>query len=85
MIETCEASLANTVEELLCFYTNSSTEIQIIRIENNPNSKLERIVFPSEQLLFVGEPKAQLEIYTGSKGKEILFDTIPCASLQVKN
>lgn len=85
MIETCETSLANTAEELLCFYTNSSTEIQIIRIENNPNSKLERIVFPSEKLLFVGEPKAQLEIYTGSEGKEILFDIIPCANLQIKN
>ncbi len=85
MIQTCETSLANTVEELLCFYTNTSTEIQIIRIGNELKSKLERIVFPSEKLLFLGEPKAQLEIYTGSEGKEILFDTIPCASLQVKN
>ncbi|MFB2898713.1 DUF1830 domain-containing protein [Aerosakkonemataceae cyanobacterium BLCC-F50] len=85
MIETFEATLANTVEELLCFYTNDSTEMQIIRLENNPNSKLERIVFPSEKLLFVGEEKAQLEIYTGNKGKEILFDTIPCASLRVEN
>jgi len=84
MIETCETSLVNSVEEVLCFYTNASTEIQIIRIEDNQNTKLERIVFPSEKLLFVGEPKAQLEIYTGNQGKEILFDTISCASLQVK-
>lgn len=85
MIETCESSLANSVEEILCFYTNASQEIQIIRLANNPNTKLERIVFPSEKLLFVGESKVQLEIYTGSKGKEILFDTIPCTNLQVKN
>ncbi|OKH39090.1 hypothetical protein NIES2119_08140 [[Phormidium ambiguum] IAM M-71] len=85
MIETCESSLATSVEEVLCFYTNASTEIQIIRIENTQNIKLERIVFPSEKLLFVGESKAQLEIYTGSKGKEMLFDTIPCASLKLKN
>lgn len=85
MLETCEPSLANSVEEILCFYTNASKEIQIIRIANNQSTKLERIVFPSEKLLFVGETKVQLEIYTGSKGKEILFDTIPCASLQVKN
>jgi len=85
MIETCEASLANPVEEVLCFYTNPSAEIQIIRIENNPNSKLERIVFPSEKLLFVSEPKAQLEIYTGSEGKETLSNVIPCANLQIKN
>ncbi|MFB2879744.1 DUF1830 domain-containing protein [Floridanema aerugineum] len=84
MIQTSESFLTSTSEDVLCFYTNATTEIQIIRIENNPNSKLERIVFPSEKLLFVGEPEAQLEIYTGSMGKEILSDTIPCASLRVE-
>lgn len=84
MIQASESLLTETSEEVLCFYTNATTEIQIIRIENNQNCKLERIVFPSEQLLFVGEPKAQLEIYTGSKGKGILSDIIPCASLRVE-
>ncbi|MFB2936269.1 DUF1830 domain-containing protein [Aerosakkonemataceae cyanobacterium BLCC-F154] len=84
MIETCETSLVNATEEVLCFYTNTTTEIQIIRIENNSNSKLERIVFPSEKLLFVGQPKAQLEIYTGSNGKAILSDIISCANLLVE-
>ncbi|MFB2835308.1 DUF1830 domain-containing protein [Floridanema evergladense] len=85
MIKTFEPSLANPVEEVLCFYTNASTEIQIIRIENNSSSKLERIVFPSEKLLFIGEPKALLAIYTGSEGKEVLSDIIPCAKLQINN
>lgn len=83
MLETCETSLANSVEEVLCFYSNATTKIQIIRLENNSNSKLERIVFPSEKLLFACEPKAQLEIYTGSQGKETLSDIIPCANLRV--
>jgi hypothetical protein len=84
MIPACESLLSDTSEEILCFYINDTREIQIIRLENSPNSNLNRIAFPGERILFVGEPKAELAIYTGSNGKEKLSNIMPCASLRVE-
>ena len=85
MLQTSESLLTNdTSEENLCFYINTSTEIRIIRLENSQNCSLNRIAFPGEKILFIGEPKAHLAIYTGSNGKPILSHLIPCASLQVE-
>ncbi|MGA9378577.1 MAG: DUF1830 domain-containing protein [Phormidium sp.] len=84
MIQTCESLLTDTSEEILCFYINNTTEIQIIRLENSPNSNLNRMAFPGEKILFVSEPKAKLAIYTGSNGKENLSNIMPCASLRVE-
>lgn len=85
MLQTSETLLTDeTSEQILCFYINASTEIRIIRLENSQNCSLDRIVFPGDKILFIGEPKAHLAIYTGSKGKGILSHIIPCASLQVE-
>jgi hypothetical protein len=83
MLQATESSLTDTSEEILCFYINTTKEIKIIRLENSENSNLDRIAFPGEKILFIGEPKAQLAIYSGSNGKAILSDLIPCASLQI--
>ncbi|XWK87772.1 MAG: DUF1830 domain-containing protein [Phormidium sp.] len=85
MLQTSETLLTDdSSEQILCFYINASTEIRIIRLENSKNCNLDRIAFPGEKILFIGEPKAQLAIYTGSNGKAILSHLIPCASLQVE-
>lgn len=85
MLQTSELLLTDdTSEEILCFYMNASTEIRIVRLENTKNCNLDRIAFPGEKILFIGEPKAHLAIYTGNNGQAILSHIIPCASLQVE-
>lgn len=85
MLQTSETLLTDdTSEQILCFYINASTEIRNIRLENSKNCNLDRIAFPGEKILFIGEPKAQLAIHTGNNGQAILSHLIPCASLQVE-
>lgn len=57
--------------------------IQIARIANIPNWYFERIVFPSERLLFEALPEAQLEIYTSVTPNEIRLDRILCKCLRI--
>lgn len=57
--------------------------IQIARIANIPNWYFERIVFPSERLLFEALPEAQLEIYTSVTPSEIRLDRILCKCLRI--
>jgi hypothetical protein len=76
---------APTTESQLicCCYINSTNKIQIARITNIPNWYFERVVFPSQRLLFESLPGGQLEIHTGMMASAILSDTIPCTRLQV--
>jgi hypothetical protein len=69
--------------EILCYYVNVTSEIQIAQITNIPNWYFERVVFPGERLFFNAVSNAQLEIYTSRRGSAILADTIPCKSLRV--
>lgn len=67
---------------ILCCYVNTTSKIQIARIENIANW-LERVVFPGQRLLFEALPNAQLEIYTGMIATAILLDKIQCECLRV--
>lgn len=68
---------------ILCCYVNATSMIQIARIANIPNWYFERIVFPSERLLFEALPEAQLEIYTSVTPSEIRLDRILCKCLRI--
>ncbi len=63
--------------QILCGYTNHTSQIQIIRISNIPNWYFERVVFPKEMLLFEALPEAELEIHTGIS----LVEKIACTEL----
>ncbi|HEY9668228.1 MAG TPA: DUF1830 domain-containing protein [Coleofasciculaceae cyanobacterium] len=69
--------------QILCYYVNATSKIQIARITNIPNWYFERIVFPGERLFFNTVSNAQLEIHTSWRSSAILADTIPCESLRV--
>lgn len=69
--------------QILCFYKNTTSQIQIARLSNITNSCFEQIVFPGEQVLFEAIPEAELEIQTGSKTGGVLANKILCANLQV--
>lgn len=69
--------------KILCYYSNFSNQIQIIRITNIPNFYFEKVVFPGDRILFEAVPNAQLEVYTSTTGCEILLEKISCDRLHV--
>ena len=75
---TCQGSC-----QILCYYKNTTSQIQVARISNIANWYFERVVFPGEQLLFEAVPEAELEIHTGKAVDRILADKIICDRLQV--
>ncbi len=74
---------ANLPDRILCYYINSTAQIQQARVANIPNWLFERVLFPGQRLLFDAIPDAMLEIHTCSTLGEILLQRIPCFRLQV--
>jgi len=67
-------------KRITCMYQNRTPNLQILRISNIANWYFERVVFPSDRLMFEAIPEAQLEIYTA--GLAELPSRIPCQQLQ---
>ncbi|WP_410500558.1 DUF1830 domain-containing protein [Chroococcidiopsis sp. SAG 2025] len=72
-------------EPVLCYYTNTTNHIQIIRSAKIVNYYFERVVFPGQRLLFEAVPEAQLEVHTGTTVTAILSDRVPCSRLRVSS
>lgn len=68
----------------LCYYTNSTHKIQLIRVADGGNQSLEKIVFPQQRVLFEAIAQEQLTVYSESKGKQVLAEIIPCQNLQTQ-
>lgn len=75
---------ARESEQMLCYYTNTTRQIQIVRSANTEKYCFERVVFPGQRLLFEATPEAQIEIHTGTMATAILSDRIPCAHLRAR-
>lgn len=76
-------NIGNFIDQMLCYYTNFTNQIQIIRIINMPDLFLERVIFPGQRLLFDASPAAQVEVYTAKAMGAVLSDQISCQSLRV--
>ncbi len=63
-----------------CSYRNSTSDIQVVRIGNVPNVRLERTIWPGHHLMFQAPPQAVLDIYTGVL-TSVRIDSIPCSRL----
>ncbi|GAB4380773.1 MAG: hypothetical protein Kow00121_37710 [Elainellaceae cyanobacterium] len=70
--------------KILCYYSNTTSHIQVIKIINIANFCFERVVFPGQRLFFEALADAQLAIFTGSVVSALLKDKIACKDLQVK-
>jgi Domain of unknown function (DUF1830) len=75
--------LASLPDCILCYYVNTTNQMQRARISNIPNWIFERIVFPRQRFLFEARPEALLEIHTCSYLGETLLNRIPCLRLRV--
>ncbi len=73
----------NLTSKKLCYYTNYSQTIQLVRVSHSGNLNLEKIVFPQQRILFETMPEGQLEIYTRQGRSTKCLEIIPCHILQV--
>lgn len=64
-----------------CCYINSTTQIQIVRINNIARGFLERVVLPHKKIIFEASQDDYLEIHTGNPVSSILSDKILCHRL----
>jgi Domain of unknown function (DUF1830) len=76
MAQIIDPTPATESQLICCCYINSTNKIQIARITNIPNWYFERVVFPSQRLLFESLPEGQLEIHTGMMASAILSDIV---------
>ncbi len=67
----------------LCCYLNSTHKMQLVRLSDKNNCRLEKVVFPLERLLFEANPNKKLEVYVEQNGREILQENIDCNNLQI--
>lgn len=64
---------------ILCFYKNTTNQIQIARL----SQQFEQVVFPGEQLLFEAIPEAELKIESEIITGEVATNKLSCLNLQV--
>lgn len=68
---------------ILCYYTNRTGKVQVVRISNIPNWYFERVVFPGQRLIFEAYEQGQLEVYSSAMASAVLADSIGCDRLQI--
>ncbi|MBM0742510.1 DUF1830 domain-containing protein [Phormidium sp. CLA17] len=73
----------NLSNRILCYYVNTTTQIQKAKILTIPNWLFERVIFPHQRLLFEAIPDALLEIHSCAAAGETLLSKIPCLHLRV--
>lgn len=81
-----QLSVARSTENAhpyLCYYTNTTGQLQIARIMVGVNCQGESVVFPGQRWLFEAVPDAWLEIYGGATGQLRLLERTDCLRLQV--
>lgn len=74
---------SQTTPIILCYYTNHTSQIQIIRLINTDRGKLEKIVFPQQRMLFEATPESQLEIVNHKDGNITKSQFISCSDLEI--
>ncbi len=72
------------IDEILCYYLNSTSEIQFIKSECREIWEFERIVFPGQRLFFEAISTGHLEIYKARNSGLQLAARVKCDRLQVQ-
>ncbi|MGD1856577.1 MAG: DUF1830 domain-containing protein [Leptolyngbyaceae cyanobacterium] len=86
MTNATSHTLPSTVSgHVACHYKNTTSRLQILRIENVPNWYFERVIFPGQSLIFHTAPEALLEVHSYEMATAIVADRIPCSQLLCKD
>jgi len=68
-------------QQILCYYTNRTNQLQTVRITDIPNHSFERTVLPEQSILFQAQLDSQLEILKPTANTSIP-DRVPCSNLR---
>jgi hypothetical protein len=83
MVQGLTSLPVNWSNRILCYYENSTSQMQLARIANIPDWLFERVVFPGQRVLFEALPDSLLDIYVCTPNMTLL-ERIPCPRLLVK-
>ncbi|MGB3615628.1 MAG: DUF1830 domain-containing protein [Elainellaceae cyanobacterium] len=78
------ANAVSITDQILCYYVNHSSELQVLRIQGPANFYFEKVVFAQERLLFDAPRTATLEVFTQAKAADLALQKTPCHRLQVR-
>ncbi|MBD2037679.1 DUF1830 domain-containing protein [Leptolyngbya sp. FACHB-321] len=84
MTQILDSLPADCANRILCYYSNNTRKIKLVRITNLPNWYFERVIFPRERLLFEALPEAQLEVYVTNFSTMALVEVTRCDRLAIK-
>lgn len=82
MITTINPKFIKSSPQIICTYTNTTTQLQVIQIVNIPGWFFEQVVPPKQRLNFRAPSNAELEVYTSQDGHGFLMKTIPGVDLK---
>ena len=83
MVELSAAPASNCPDVIVCHYMNATNQIQMVRIPGLTNDHhSEKMIFPSERILFEANPDATLEVYHGAD-IDTQPEQIPCINLRM--
>jgi hypothetical protein len=77
-------SFSKNRDRILCYYFNSTSYLQMAKLQSTDNSPFEQLVFPGQRVLFEAIPDALLEVYRYASQVTLLAQ-IPCQTLQVND
>ncbi|CAD5933027.1 putative protein sll0944 [Planktothrix tepida] len=83
-MQTVHLPVDSLKTEILCSYKNPTRQVQILRLQSTIRGYFERVVFPGEYCIFVGESHTDLEVYSSGDPTRIELEKIPCNSLKVE-
>ncbi len=83
MTQLSSAPPSDCPNRFLCYYINATSQLQMALINNLPDGRFERMIFPGQRLLFEASSDAQLDIYIHSATAMSLCAQIPCLQLRV--
>ncbi|MBE9169110.1 DUF1830 domain-containing protein [Pleurocapsales cyanobacterium LEGE 06147] len=84
MAQLFEAVPSFYPDPILCYYHNSTRQMQTIRIDNIANWYFKRVVFPGQHLLFEAVREGKLKIYLVERGEEKFTSALSCGQLEVQ-
>ena len=83
-MQTVNLPVDSMKTQILCGYKNPTKQVQILRMETTVRGYFERVIFPGEYCLFVGESNIDLEVYSSGDPTRIEMEKIPCDALKVE-
>lgn len=83
-MQTVNFPVDSIKREILCGYKNPTKQVQILRMETTVRGYFERVVFPGEYCLFVGESSTDLEVYSSGDPTRIELEKVLCDTLKVE-